>query len=162
MPSFDIVIETDLQEVDNAVNQAIKEIAQRYDFRGSKSRIDWDRGSEITLVGDDDYKLQAVLEVLKTKLARRGVSVKNLVYGKIEPAAEGTVRQKVTLQTGIPQEISKKIVKQIKGMKLKVQSQIQGDQLRVSGKKRDDLQAVIQAVKEADYDFELDFVNYRD
>ena len=151
MPSFDIVVQTDLQEVENAVNQARKEIAQRYDFRGSKSSIDLDKGAgELTLVSDDDYKLAAVLDVLKTRLVRRQVSVKNLEIGPPEDAAGGTRRRKIGLQNGISTEIAKELVKRIKRTKLKVQAQIQQDQVRVNGKKRDDLQAVMQLVREAD------------
>ncbi|MDY7092447.1 MAG: YajQ family cyclic di-GMP-binding protein [Acidobacteriota bacterium] len=162
MPSFDIVVQNDLQEVDNAVNQARKEISQRYDFRGSKSSIDWDKEQTFTLVGDDEYKLGAVLDVLKSKLVRRGVSVRNLESGAVEPAADSTVRQKLTLQSGIPMDKAKAIVKSIKGLKLKVQAQIMDDQVRVTGKKRDDLQAVIQHAKGQDVGLELEFVNFRD
>ncbi len=164
MPSFDIVVQTDLQEVENAINQARKEIAQRYDFRGSKSRIDWDKAAaEITLVSDDDYKLTAVLDVLKTRLIRRGVAVKNLDVGQAEDAAGGTRRQKIALQQGIPIDVAKELVKRIKRSKLKVQSQIQQDQVRVTGKKRDDLQAVMQIAREADdLGPEFQFANRRD
>ena len=164
MPSFDIVVQTDLQEVDNAVNQARKEIAQRYDFRGSKSRIDYDKGAaEITLVSDDDYKLGAVLDVLKTRLIRRNVAVKNLEFGVPEDAAGGTRRQSIGLQQGISVEVAKELVKRIKRAKLKVQAQIQQDQIRVSGKKRDDLQAVMQIAREADdLGPEFQFTNRRD
>jgi uncharacterized protein YajQ (UPF0234 family) len=162
MPSFDIVVQNDLQEVDNAVNQARKEISQRYDFRGSKSSIDWDKEQTFTLVGDDEYKLSAVLDVLQSKLVRRGVSIRNLEYGAVEPAADSTVRQKVTLQSGIPTEKAKTLVKSIKVLKLKVQAQIMDDQVRVTGKKRDDLQAVIQHAKSEDVGLELQFVNFRD
>lgn len=162
MPSFDIVVEVDTQEIDNAVNQAVKEIGQRYDFRGSKSKIDWDKDKEITLVGDDDYKLRAVLEVLQSKMIKRGISVKNLVLGTPESATEGTMKQKVTVQQGIPTEHAKKITKLIKEKKLKVQPQIQDEQVRVTGKKRDDLQEVIAAIRNADFDLEFQFVNFRD
>src|SRR3954471_6327808 len=104
MPSFDIVLNMDLQEVDNAINQAQKELAQRYDFKGSKSKIDWDKKKEITIVGDDDYKLKAVIDILQSKLTKRGLSTKNMTYGPKESALEGTVRQKITLQQGIPTE----------------------------------------------------------
>ena len=164
MPSFDIVVQTDLQEVENAINQASKEIAQRYDFRGSKSRIDWDKGAgEITLLGDDDYKLTAVLDVLRSKLVRRGVALRNLDIGPAEDAAGGTRRQKIALQNGIPTDIAKELVKRIKRTKLKVQAQIQQDQVRVSGKKRDDLQHVMQIAREADdLGPEFQFTNRRD
>ncbi len=164
MPSFDIVVQTDLQEVENAINQARKEIAQRYDFRGSKSRIDWDKSAgEISLVSDDDFKLTAVLDILKTRLVRRGVAVKNLEIGPAEDASGGARRRKIGLQNGIPTEIAKELVKRIKRSKLKVQSQIQQDQVRVSGKKRDDLQQVMQIVREADdLGPEFQFTNRRD
>jgi len=164
MPSFDIVVQTDLQEVENAINQARKEIAQRYDFRGSKSEIDWRKADgEIVLVGDDDYKLTAVLDVLKSKLVRRGVSLKNLEVGTAEDAAGSTRRQKISLQNGIPTETAKELVKRIKKAKLKVQAQIQEDQVRVSGKKRDDLQQVMQIAREADdLGPEFQFTNRRD
>jgi len=164
MPSFDIVVQTDPQEVENAVNQARKEIAQRYDFRGSKSRIDWEKSAgEITLVSDDDYRLGAVLDVLKSRLVRRGVAIKNLEVGPPEDAAGGTRRRKIALQNGIQTETAKELVKRIKRTKLKVQAQIQQDQVRVSGKKRDDLQQVMQLVREADdLGPEFQFTNRRD
>ncbi|MEJ2313333.1 MAG: YajQ family cyclic di-GMP-binding protein [Nitrospirota bacterium] len=160
--SFDIVSKTDLQEVSNAVGQAVKEITQRYDFKGSKSSIDFNRDAgELTLVSDDEFKLKSLVDVLQTKLVGRKVSLKSLKYGKVEPASGGTVRQVVKLQQGIPQDRAKELVKLIKDMKIKVQAQIQGDQLRVRGKKLDDLQTVIQALKERDFDFPMEFVNYR-
>jgi uncharacterized protein YajQ (UPF0234 family) len=162
MPSFDIVIETDLQEVDNAINQARKEISQRYDFKGSKSTIEWDKKAEITLLGDDNFKLEALIDALKGKLVRRGISAKNLNMSDPEPAADSMVRQKVSLQVGVPKEVAKAIVKEIKSSKLKVQAQIQEDQVRVTGKKRDDLQAVMQLVKASKQDYEFQFVNFRD
>jgi uncharacterized protein YajQ (UPF0234 family) len=160
--SFDIVSRVDLQEVSNAVGQAMKEIKQRYDFKGSKSSIEFNRDSaELTIVSDDDYKLKSVVDVLQTKLVGRKVSLKSLQYGKVEQASGGTVRQVVKLQQGISQDRAKDIVKLIKDTKLKVQSQIQGDQLRVKGKKLDDLQSIIQMLKEKDFDFHIEFVNYR-
>ncbi len=162
MPSFDIVIKADLQEVDNALNQARKEIVQRYDFRGSKSSIDWDKKGEITLHSDDDFKLKALLDVVKERLVRRGVSVKNLKVSDPVPDAGSLVRQTLTLQIGVPKETAKEIVKLIKQTKLNVQGAIQEDQVRVTGKKRDDLQAVIRMVKENDLGYELSFVNMRE
>ncbi|MGD2079897.1 MAG: YajQ family cyclic di-GMP-binding protein [Nitrospirota bacterium] len=160
--SFDVVSRTDLQEVSNAVGQAVKEITQRYDFKGSKSSIDFNRDAgELTLVSDDEFKLKSLVDVLQNKLVGRKVSLKSLNYGKVEPASGGTVRQAVKLQQGIPQDRAKEIVKLIKDMKIKVQAQIQGDQLRVRGKKLDDLQTVIQALKEKDFDFPMEFINYR-
>lgn len=163
MPSFDIVVKTDPQEVDNAVNQAQKELAQRYDFKGSKSKIDWDvKKKEITLIGDDDYKLQAVTDILQSKLIKRGISTKNMTYGSKESALEGTVRQKITLQQGIPSEKAKEINKLIKDGKLKVQSQIQDEQVRVTGKKRDDLQEAIALIRKADLGLDFEFTNFRE
>jgi uncharacterized protein YajQ (UPF0234 family) len=162
MPSFDIVIKADLQEVDNALNQARKEIAQRYDFRGSKSRIEWDKKGEISLHSDDDFKLRALLDVVKEKLVRRGVSVKNVKVTDPVPDAGGLMRQTLSLQIGVPKETAKEIVKLIKQTKLNVQGAIQEDQVRVTGKKRDDLQAVIRMVKENELGFDFSFVNMRE
>lgn len=162
MPSFDITLKVDLQEVDNAVNQASKEMSQRYDFKGSRSKIEWDGKKELTLLGDDEYKLGAVLDILKSKLIKRGLSVKNLTVGKPEAAFEGTFRQKITLQQGVPVEKAKDINRLIKDSKLKVQSQFQDEQVRVTGKKRDDLQEAIAAVKAADLGLDFQFVNFRD
>ncbi len=162
MPSFDIVVKTDLQEVDNAVNQATKEIGQRYDFRGSISRIDWDKAGELTVLADDEFKLEAVLDVLKGKLVRRGVSVKNLDYGKLEPSFDGSVRQKITLQQELPTEKAKEIVKLLKGSKLKVQGAIREGEVRVTGKNRDDLQEAIALVKGEDFEMDFLYTNFRD
>jgi uncharacterized protein YajQ (UPF0234 family) len=160
--TFDIVSRVDLQEVSNAVDQAMKEIKQRYDFKGSKSSIEFNRDSaELTIVSDDDYKLKAVVDVLQTKLVGRKVSLKSLQYGKVEQASGNTVRQLVKLQQGIPQDKAKNIAKMIKDTKIKVQATIQGDQLRVKGKKLDDLQSIINMLKEKDLDFHIEFVNYR-
>ena len=158
--SFDIVSESDLQEVGNAVHQAQKELENRFDFKGSKSSLAL-KDNEIIAIGDDEYKLEAVLDVLKTKLVRREVSLKALDYGKIEPAAQGTVRQVIGIKQGLDQDVAKSIVKAIKDSKIKVQASIQGDQVRVSGKNKDDLQAVIQALKAIDFPVELQFANYR-
>ncbi len=144
--SFDVVSEVNMQEVDNAVNQAKKEIGTRYDFRGSKSEITLE-GDTIKIVSDDEYKLNAVIDVLKGKMVKRGVAIKNLDYGKVEPASGATVRQVITIKKGISKEIAKDVVKLIKGMKLKVNASIQEDQVRVAGKDKDDLQAVIQMLK---------------
>jgi|SRR5688572_8270767 len=163
MPTFDIVIKADLQEVDNALNQARKEISQRYDFRGSKSSIDWDKKSEITLHSDDDFKLKALLDVVKEKLVRRGVSVRNVKTSDPVPDAGAMVRQTMSLQVGVPIETAKEIVKLIKQTKLNVQGSIQEDQVRVTGKKRDDLQSIIQMVREKnDLGYDFSFVNMRD
>ncbi|HEX7084877.1 MAG TPA: YajQ family cyclic di-GMP-binding protein [Vicinamibacterales bacterium] len=161
--SFDITSTVDLQEVDNAVNQARKEIAQRYDFKGSKATIDFDRGEHtITLTAEDHFRIEALWEVVQTRLVRRSVPVKNLKPGDIEPAAGGTVRRVVSLQQGIPSETAKEIVRFLKDRKLKkVQAAIQGDQIRVSSPSRDDLQAAIRALREQDFGIELQFGNYR-
>jgi uncharacterized protein YajQ (UPF0234 family) len=160
--SFDIASKVDMQEVANAVQQAGKEISQRFDFKGSKSSIDLDKDrAELTLIADDNYKLNSLTDILKGKLVRRNVSLKSLNYGKIEKAAGDTIRQVIGLQQGIPAEKSKDIVKLIKDMKLKVQSEIQKDQIRVRAKKIDDLQSVIKMLKEKDFDFHIEVINYR-
>jgi hypothetical protein len=160
--SFDVVSKVDLQEVSNAVQQALKEMGQRFDFRGSKSNIELDKvKNEVLLTSDDEYKLKSVVDMLQSKLIKRQVPLKALSYGKVEPAASNTVRQIVTLQQGIPTEKAKEIVKIIKDTKLKVQSEIQKDQLRVRAKKIDDLQAVMKMLKEKDLGVHIDFVNYR-
>jgi uncharacterized protein YajQ (UPF0234 family) len=160
--SFDIVSRVDMQEVSNAVQQSVKEISQRFDFKGSKSSIDFDKDkAEITLIADDDYKLNSLTEILKAKLVKRNVSLKSLNFGKIEKAAGDKVRQVVALQQGIPAEKAKDIVKLIKDTKLKVQSEIQKDQIRVRAKKIDDLQSVIKMLKGKNFDFHAEFINYR-
>jgi uncharacterized protein YajQ (UPF0234 family) len=160
MPSFDIVSKVDLQEVDNAANQAVKEIEQRYDFKGTHNEINLEKDT-IVLLAADDYKLQAVGEILKGKLVRRGVSPKCLDFGKKESASGGALRQRVGIVQGISKEKGKEIVKMIKETKLKVQAQIMEDQVRVSGKKIDDLQEIMQMLKGKDLDIELQFVNMR-
>ncbi len=160
--SFDVVSKVDLQEVLNAVQQATKEISQRFDFKGSKSSIDLNKDKhEITLVSDDESKLKTVIDILQTKLVKRGVSLKALSYGRIEQAAGNTVRQLVTLQQGIPVEKAKEIVKLIKDTKMKVQAEIQKDQVRVRAKKIDDLQATITLLKGKDLGIHIEFINYR-
>ena len=161
MPSFDIVSKVDMQEVDNAVNQAGKEIGQRYDFKGSKSQITPEKDS-VKVLADDDYKLKAVIDVLQSKFIKRGISIKALQYGKVEPASGGMVRQIITVQQGIPKEKAKDIIAVIKESKLKVQAQIQDDQVRVIGKNRDDLQDAIQLLKGKDMDVEMQFTNFRE
>lgn len=158
--SFDIESTVDFQEVRNAVSQAEKEIGTRYDLKKAAAELGLE-GEEIVLGASDDFSLGQALEVLKTKLVRRNVNLKSLRYGKIEPASGGRVRQKITLQQGIPQETAKKIVAEIKSRKLKVQASIQGDTVRVAGKNRDDLQQVIAALKALDLDVPLNFTNYR-
>jgi uncharacterized protein YajQ (UPF0234 family) len=158
--SFDVVSEVNMMEASNAVQQAMKEIRQRFDFKGSVSDIKLE-GDVLTLNSDDEVRLKAVIDVLTTKLVKRGVSLKALQYGKIEPAAKGTVRQVVTIQKGIPTEKAKEIVKFIKGTGIRVQAAIQENQVRVSGKNRDDLQAVIGSLKGQDFGLDLQFTNFR-
>ena len=158
--SFDIVSDVDLMEVSNAVQQAMKEIRQRFDFKGSVSDIALEKET-LTLHSDDESRLKAVIDILAGKLAKRGVSLKAMEYGKLEPAAKGTVRQVVTIRKGIPSEKAKEIVKFIKSTGVRVQAQIQEAQVRVSGKNRDDLQAIIQRVKGQDFGLDLQFTNYR-
>lgn len=160
--SFDIVCKVDMQEVLNSVNQATKEISQRFDFKGSKSSMELNKDKqEITMVSDDEQKLKSVMDILQGKLVKRGVSLKALQYGKIEQAAANTVRQVITIQQGIPVEKSKEIVKIIKDTKMKVQAEIQKDQVRVKAKKIDDLQSLIQLLKSKNIDIHIDFINFR-
>jgi uncharacterized protein YajQ (UPF0234 family) len=160
--SFDIVSKVDLQEVLNAVQQAMKEISQRFDFKGSKSSLDLNKDKhEITVISDDELKLKIVLDILQTKLVKRGVSLKALQYGKIDQASGGTVRQIITLQQGIPVEKAKEIVKLVKETKMKVQAEIQKDQVRVKAKKIDDLQTAMKLLREKDLGIHIDFSNYR-
>jgi len=159
---FDVVCNVDVQEVSNAVNQAMKEIEQRFDFKGSKSTIELDKGKAvITLISDDEIKLKSVIDILQSKLVKRGVSLKALNYGKVEQAAGSTVRQVLTLQQGIPQDKAKEMVKLIKDLKLKVSAEIQKDQVRVRAKKIDDLQTIIAKLREKDFGIHLQFTNYR-
>jgi len=161
--SFDITSTIDLQEVDNALNQARKEIAQRYDFKGSKASIDLDQKEHtLTIAAEDKFKLGAVWEIVQTRMVRRNVPVKNLKPGEVEPAAGGTVRQVVALQMGIPTEAARDIVKAIKDAKLKkVQAAIQADQVRVSSPSKDELQQAMQLLREHDFGIALQFGNYR-
>ena len=160
--SFDITSNVDLQEVDNALNQARKEVAQRYDFKGSKASIEFDaKESKLVLVADDEFKLNALWEVVQTRLVRRNVPVRNLSRGTAQPAANTTVRQEITLQQGIPIEKSREIVKLIKDSKKKVQASIQGDQVRVTSPSRDDLQEAMRQLREQDFGVTLQFGNYR-
>lgn len=158
--SFDIVSEVDLQEMDNAVNQTTKEIGQRYDFKGSKAEMVLDKES-LKLSAEDEYKLGAMLDVLRTKMVKRNVPLKCLDPGKIESAFSGTVKQTITIQKGIGKEKAKAVVNYIKEQKLKVQAQIMDDQVRVTGAKKDDLQAVMQKLKEKDFGIDLQFINFR-
>ncbi|MCC6503642.1 MAG: YajQ family cyclic di-GMP-binding protein [Deltaproteobacteria bacterium] len=161
MPSFDIVSKTDTQEVDNAVNQAIKEMQQRYDFKGSKSELKWEKKEEITILADDDTKLNSITDILQTKLVKRGVSLKSLEYGKVEDASGSMKKQVIKILQGIPSDKAKEITKLIKDKKLKVQTQMMDEQIRVTGKKIDDLQEVIQTLKGVDFDLALQFINMR-
>jgi len=158
--SFDIVSKTEMQEVTNAIQQAQKELAQRFDFKGSKSSIEL-TAEEIVLVSDDEGKLRSVKDILETKLVKRGVSLKALDYATLEQAAGGTVRQKAKIVQGIEIEKAKAIVKAIKDAKLKVQASIQSDQVRVTGRAKDDLQKAMAIVKVHDYGIPLQFTNYR-
>lgn len=159
--SFDIVSEVNLQEVDNAIMQAVKEIKQRYDFKGSKSSIERTGDHQITLISDDEYKLESVIDILQMKFIKRGLSQKVMDFGKIEKASGGNIRQVVSLVAGISADRAKKITIAIRDSKIKVKSQIQNDQIRVTGKNIDDLQAIIQLVKELDLDYPVQFNNMR-
>jgi uncharacterized protein YajQ (UPF0234 family) len=159
--SFDVVSKVDLQEVRNAVDQASKEVHARFDLKSSNSEIKLEGEDALQLASSDEYKLKAVVEILQQKLVKRGVPLKNLEYGKVEPAAGSSVRQKITLQQGIPGEKAKEIVRLIKDSKKKVQASIQGDTVRISGKDRDTLQETIALLRGHDFGLELQFTNYR-
>jgi len=158
--SFDIVSEVDRAEVTNAINQTIKEVRQRFDFKGSSATVALE-GNELILTAEDETKLRNMNDIFQQKLVRRGVPLKALSYGTADPAAGGTVRQKVQIQQGIPQEKAKEVVRFIKDSKAKVQASIQGDIVRVSGKDRDTLQTVIASLKGADFGINMQFSNYR-
>jgi uncharacterized protein YajQ (UPF0234 family) len=163
MPSFDIVSRVDMQEMDNAVNQVKKEIGTRFDFRGSKTQIDLDRkAAKIQVLSEDEMKLRAVRDMLIAKAVRRSIDAKALVFGQPEKAGGDMVKQVVTITNGIDIETARKVVRLVKETKLKVQASIQGDEVRIIGKQRDDLQQVIGALKEADLGMPLQFVNYRE
>jgi uncharacterized protein YajQ (UPF0234 family) len=160
--SFDIVSKVDMQEVRNAIDQALKEIHQRFDLKDSHSEISLvESDKEIQLASASEYKLEAVKQILGQKLVKRGVSLKNMTYGKLEPAAGQSVRQKISLQQGIPVEKAKEIVRIVKDSKKKVQASIQGDTVRIAGKDRDDLQAIMATLRGKDLGVELTFTNYR-
>ncbi len=161
MASFDIVSKVDVQEVDNAVNQARAELKNRYDFKGSKCELNWDKKEEIVVTGDSDARLKALVDMLEARLVKRGVSLKFLDFQKVEDMSGDLKKQVIKVRQGIPTDKAKAMVKMIKGLKLKVQPQIQDDQIRVSGKKLDDLQAVIQDMKSRDLDVALQFINMR-
>ncbi|HEX9829411.1 MAG TPA: YajQ family cyclic di-GMP-binding protein [Bacteroidota bacterium] len=161
-PSFDIVSDVDLQEVDNAVNQSLKEIGQRYDFKDSKTTIEFDKKEKkLTVSTIDDFHLKSAVDILNTKLIKRGVPVKALTFSTAEEASGGTVRQAISLKVGIDKENAKVVIKAIKDTNLRVQSQIMDDQIRVTGKNKDDLQAVINTLRTAELPIPLQFVNYR-
>lgn len=160
--SFDIVSDVNMQEVDNALNQARKEVATRYDFKDSKTSIDFaEKEKEITLHTEDDFRLKAVVDILQNKFIKRGIAIKTLKYGTVETASGGTIRQKITLQVGIDKENAKKLVQIIKDTKRKVQASIMEDQVRVTGKDKDDLQAIITLLRGTDFPLSLQFTNYR-
>ena len=158
--SFDIVSRVDLQELDNALNQARQEIGNRFDFKHSKTSIESD-GKKITLVSDDEMKMRNVVDIVQSKAVRRGIDVKAFDFGQVEPAAGSTVRQVIAVRSGIPKEKSKPLLEKIKTLKLKVNAQFQDEQIRVSGKNKDDLQKVIATLKAMEYELPLQFVNYR-
>lgn len=159
--SFDIVSKLDLQEVRNAVDQSLKEIHTRFDLKDSKSEITIEGTEAIQLASSDEYKLDAVKQILQQKMVKRGLSLKSLTWGKLEPAAGSSVRQKVTLQQGIPTEKAKEIVRLVKDSKKKAQASIQGDTVRVSGKDRDTLQEIIALLRGHDFGIDMQFTNYR-
>lgn len=160
--SFDIMSVVNMQEVDNAVNQVIKEISQRFDFKGTKAEVLLDKEKKtITLAGDNEPKLKTLIDMLQSKMIKRSISIKALSYGKIETALGGTVRQVITLQSGISQDKGKEISKAIRDSGVKVHAQIQGEQLRVSGKSKDDLQKIMSMLNEKDFGIALQFGNYR-
>lgn len=160
--SFDIVSEVDFQEIDNAMNQALKEITQRYDLKDSKTTIDLSKSENTILVNSkDDYGLKAAIDILQSKFIKRKISLKVMKLNEVEPAAGGRVKQKIKLQSGISKDNAKMITKIIKDMKLKVNAQIQDEQVRVQGSKKDELQIVITKIREADLDFPVQFVNYK-
>lgn len=158
--SFDIVSKMDMQELNNAMQQATREIETRFDFKGSKSSITLEK-EEIVIVSDDDFKLGNVLDILHAKMAKRSISLKGLNYGKVEPASSGTVRQRLSIKQGLDQDNCKTIHQLLKDSKLKIKSQTQGDQIRVTGKSKDDLQQAMQLLRQADLPVELQFTNYR-
>ena len=160
--SFDVVSEVNIQEVKNALDQTAKELQQRFDFKGSKSGVTLEEDDKVLVIlSDDEGKLKSVIDILQNKLVKRGISLKALDYGKVEQALAGTVRQRVTITQGIASEKAKDIGKAIRDAKFKVQTQIQGDQLRVTSKSRDELQAVIAFLKDRDFGIPLQFTNYR-
>ena len=162
MPSFDIVCEVDFQEIDNAVNQASREIENRFDFKGGKSKIEFDKnGKKIDIMADDDFKLRSIHQILEQKLAKREVDLRFLVYGDEIEASGNVIKQIVNLRAGLEKEDAKKVTKKIKDSKMKIQAQIQDDQVRVTGKKIDDLQECISMLRQSDLGLPLQFINMR-
>lgn len=159
--SFDVVSRVDQQELDNALNQARKEIGGRFDFKNSKTEITYDGKTVITVLSDDELKMKNVMDIIQSKAVKRGIDIKAFDFGNLEPAANNTVRQTITVKSGIPKEKSKALMEAIKGLKLKVTAQYQDEQIRVSAKSRDDLQKVIAHLKGMEYELPLQFVNYR-
>ncbi len=159
-PSFDVVSKIDVQELDNALNQARKEITGRFDFKHSKTEIEAD-DKKITVLSDDELKLKNVMDIIQSRAIKRGIDIKAFEFGAVEPATQNAVRQIITLKNGIPKDKSKALMETIKGLKLKVSAQYQDEQVRVSGKNRDDLQKVIAALKSASFELPLQFVNFR-
>jgi cyclic-di-GMP-binding protein len=158
--SFDVVSRVDRQELDNALNQTRKEIENRFDFKHSKTSLDFD-GSKITLISDDELKMKNVVDVLQSKAVRRGIDIKAFEFGPVEPAAGATVRQIVTLRSGIPKEQSRELLAHIKALRLKITAQYQDEQIRVTAKSKDDLQKVIASLRSMEFELPLQFVNYR-
>lgn len=159
--SFDVVSKVDQQELDNALNQARKEIAGRFDFKNSSTEIEYDGKSVITVLADDELKMKNVMDIIQSKAVKRGIEIKAFDFGKVEPATQNNVRQKITVKSGIAKDKSKPLMEAIKALKLKVNAQYQDEQIRVSAKSRDDLQKVIAHLKAMDYELPLQFVNYR-
>ncbi|ANS74064.1 YajQ family cyclic di-GMP-binding protein [Paenibacillus yonginensis] len=158
--SFDIVSKFDMQELTNAINQTEREIDNRFDFKNSKSSLTLEKDA-LVIASDDEYKLGAVIDILQSKMIKRGLPIKNLDYGKVEPASLGTVRQRIKLKQGIEQDVARKINTLIRDSKLKVKSQIQGDSIRVTGKSKDDLQSVMALLRNADIQLDLQFTNFK-
>lgn len=161
MPSFDVVSKVDLQEVDNAINSVVKEIAQRYDFKGSKCAVTREK-EEITVLADDNYKLEQIQDMLKVHFTRRKIDPKSLDFGKTEAASGNAIRQKIKVKQGVDSDTAKEVVKEIKAQKLKVQASIRSDEVRVEGKKLDDLQEVIAFLRSKEFERPLQFINFRD
>ena len=161
MPSFDIVSEVDPQEIENAMNQALKEISTRYDFKGSKSKITKDKEG-IHLLSDDEFKMKAVVDILQSKFIKRSLNLKSFDFGKVEPGPDGLVKCQVKIVSGIVQEKAKELVKLVKDTKIKVQASIQGETIRVSGGKKDDLQSVMGHLRGSNFSIPLQFTNFRD